>query len=118
MHDRTPADLWEPHRACLFLIERTADRSAEEIRDDYELSLVVERLLERIGETLRRVESRDPETAALLPEYRRAINLRNIIAHSYYSLNWTRIREILDGPVPELLAAVDELLPEVPEDPD
>lgn len=115
MHDKTPAHLWELHRACTFLMERTSGKSADDIQYDFELSLVVERLLERIGETLRRVDARDPETASRLPDYRRAINLRNIIAHQYYSLNWTCIKEILDGPVPALLAAVDQLLSEVPE---
>ncbi len=116
MHDRTAADLWELQRACSFLIERTAGHSAEEIQGDYELSLVVERLLERIGETLRRVDMRDPETAQRLPDYRRAINLRNIIAHQYYSLNWTRIKEVLDDSVPALLTVVDRLLLEIPEE--
>ncbi len=89
MHDKTPADLWELQRACSFRIERTASKSAGEIQSDYELSLAVERLLERIGETLRRVDGRDSEIAQQLPNYRQAINLRNIIAHQYYSLNWT-----------------------------
>lgn len=110
MHDRTRADLWELHRACSFLIERTTDKSADEIQSDYELSLAVERLFERIGETLRQIDTRDPETARRLPGDRRAIDLRNIIAHQYYSLNWNRIKEILDASVPALLIAVDELL--------
>lgn len=116
MHDKTPADLWELHRACTLLIERTSDKSAAEIQSDYELTLVIERLLERIGETIRRMEARDLEFAQRLPDYRRAIDLRNIIAHQYYSLNWTRIKEILDGPVPLLLATVVQLIDEHPEE--
>lgn len=116
MHDKTPGELWELHRACSLLIQRTADKSAEEIQSDYELTLIIERLLERIGETLRRMETHDPETVRRFPNYRRAINLRNIIAHQYYTLDWTQIRLILDDPVPTLLDVVDQLILEIPED--
>ncbi len=116
MLDRTKADLWELHRACLFLLEQTASKSAHEIQADYALSLVVERLLERIGETMRRIYARDPETALRLHDYRRVIDLRNIIADSYYALDWERIRLVLDEPLPMLLASVDLLISEFSEE--
>lgn len=116
MHAKTPGDLWELRRGCTFLIERTAGLSAAEIKGDYEFSLAIERQLERIGETLRRIHDRDPEIARQLPNYRSAIDLRNIIAQQYYRLNWDRIRLILDGPIPALLQSVEVLLAAVPEE--
>jgi uncharacterized protein with HEPN domain len=116
MNSRTPANLWELRRACSHLLERTADKTAADLRADYDLSLVVERLFERIGETLRRIHDSDPATVERIDGYRRAINLRNIIAHQYYNVDWTRIRTFIDGPVPEMLASIDELIAEIPKE--
>jgi uncharacterized protein with HEPN domain len=80
------------------------------------LSLVVERQLERIGETIRRIHSQDPDIARRIPKYRRLINLRNIIAHQYYDIDWDQIRLALDSDLPELLLIVDSLIQEIPEE--
>ena len=64
MHPRTSSDLWELQRATTYLIDKTNGVSIEDRDSDYDLQLVVERVLERIGETLRRLSNRDPEIAA------------------------------------------------------
>lgn len=116
MDKTTPANLWELRRACSHLPERTTDRTAADLRADYDLSLVVERLFERIGETLRRMYDSNPVTAQRIDGYCRANNLRNIIAHQYYNVDLDRIRAFLDGSVPQMLASVDELIAEIPEE--
>lgn len=116
MNEKTPANLWELHRACNHLLVRTEGMSAEEMKVDYDLSLVIERLFERIGETLSRINASDPESVDKLFDYRRAINLRNIIAHQYYSVDWVKIRMHLDVSIPKLLESVDRLMLEIPEE--
>ena len=104
MDKTTPANLWELRRACSHLLERSPDRTAADLQADYDLSLVVERLFERIGETLRRMCDSNPVTAQRIDGYCRAIDLRNIIAHQYYYVDWARIRAFLDGSVPQTMA--------------
>jgi uncharacterized protein with HEPN domain len=115
MPRKTPrANLEELQESASFLLSRTNGLSAEQLEDDYELSLIVERLFERIGETTRRLSLQDADLVARIPDYRQAIDMRNIIAHAYYHLNWDRVRYTLDNSVPELLTSVEEILGEFP----
>ena len=100
MHPRTPSDLWELQRATSYLIEKSRELSVEDLESDYDLQLIIERILERIGETLRRISDRDPDIAGQIPEIRRAIDQRNLIAHEYYEIEWDVIHttsEYLDS---------------------
>lgn len=49
------ANLDELEESASYLLERTNGLSADEMEADFELALVVERLLERIGGTIRRL---------------------------------------------------------------
>lgn len=116
MHPRTPFDLWELQRATSRLEEKSRGLSVEDLESDDELQLIIERLLERIGETLRRISVRDPEIALRIPEIRRAIDLRNLIAHEYYEIEWDSIHLTLTTSIPELQQIVDQLIAEHPEE--
>ena len=116
MHPRTPFDLWELQRATTRLVEKSSGVSVKDLETDYDLQLIVERILERIGETLRRIRDRDPEIATRIPDIRRAIDLRNLIAHEYYEIEWDLIYLTLTTSIPKLQQTVDELIAEHPED--
>jgi uncharacterized protein with HEPN domain len=103
------ANLLELKQSATYLQDRTNGLSFDEIEGDFELVLVVERLLERIGETIRRLSLQDFELAARIPDHRQAIDMRNILAHAYYHVNWDRVRQTLDESIPSMLTAVQEI---------
>jgi uncharacterized protein with HEPN domain len=116
MHPRTPYDLWELRRAATFLIEKTANQSVADLEADYEMQLIVERILERIGETLRRISDRDQAIAAQIPGIRQAIDQRNMIAHEYYEIKWDRIHWTLNNSIPRLKETIEQLISDHPEE--
>lgn len=116
MHPKTPSDLWELHRSTTYLLEKTRGLSVADLEADFDLQLIVERQLERIGETLRRVSERDPAIAARIPGIRQAINQRNMIAHEYYELEWDRIHWTLNNSVSRLQDTVNQLIADHPEE--
>lgn len=103
------ANLMEFEEGATYLLDRTNGLTSDEMGADFELTLVVERLLERIGEAIRRLSLQDPELAARIPDHRQAIDMRNILAHAYYHVNWDRVRQTLDVSVPSLLSVVQEV---------
>jgi uncharacterized protein with HEPN domain len=116
MHPRTPYDLWELQRATTYLIDKTNGVSVEILESDYDLQLIVERVLERIGETLRRMSNRDPGIASQIPDIRRAIDQRNLIAHEYYEIEWGQIHSTLKSAIPKLHQVVEQLIADHPEE--
>jgi uncharacterized protein with HEPN domain len=116
MHSRTPYDLWELQRATPFLIAKSVDLSVADLESDYEAQLIIERMLERIGETLRRISDRDQEIAVLIPGIRQAIDQRNLIAREYYEIKWDRIHWTLNNSIPSLKEIVEQLIADHPEE--
>jgi len=103
-----------PHRIRKLLLDITL--SCEEISrfiegKDFEaftasrlLQLALEREFEIIGEALSRLERIDPDNLAKkIPEYRRVIGLRNIIAHGYDVIDDAALWDFAINRVPELL---------------
>ncbi len=116
MHPRTPFDLWELQRATSHLTKKSRGLSVEDLESDYDLQLIVERMLERIGETLRRISDRDPDIAQQIPDIRRAIDQRNLIAHGYYEIDWGVIHSTLNTSIPKLRQIIDQLIADHPEE--
>ncbi len=103
-----------PHSTRKLLLDITL--SCEEISGfiegkDYEsfksnrlLQLALEREFEIIGEALFRLEKIDLENLAKkIPEYRRIIGFRNIIAHGYDIIDDAALWDFAENRVPELL---------------
>ena len=116
MHRKTPFDLWELSRSTTYLIAKTNGLSIEDLEADFDLQLIIARQLERIGESLRRISVRDPEIASQIPDIRRAIDQRNVIAHEYYELEWDRIHWTLNNSIPRLQNIVNKLIADHPEE--
>lgn len=114
MRARSRSELLEARQAAEYMLARTNGLSSNQIEADFELSLVVERLCERIGEALKRLRENDSETAERIPRHRKSLAVRNFIAHEYYDTNWKSVRRTLGTSVPALLTAVDELLDSYP----
>ncbi|MDP9366435.1 MAG: DUF86 domain-containing protein [Chloroflexota bacterium] len=68
---------------CELILEHTAGRSFDDYDGDPFFRARVEYCFEIIGEALRRIERRDPTTAALIPDHREIVDFRNVLAHGY-----------------------------------
>lgn len=87
------------------------DTPFESYRDDEVLRSAVERQFEIMGEALRRLRDIDPETAALVPEVKRIVGMRNVLAHGYAVVNDHVVWETATERVHEVEDAVARILP-------
>lgn len=68
------------------------------------LQLAIEREFEIIGEALFRLSNLEEEIlASKIPEYRKIIDFRNIIAHGYDIIDEAALWDFAENRVPELL---------------
>jgi uncharacterized protein with HEPN domain len=95
--------------ACQEIIEFTEGKSYEDFQEDRLLQLAIEREFEIIGEALFRLEKVDPETLTnKIPEYRKIIDFRNILAHGYDIIDVAAMWDFVQNRVPELLKKVQD----------
>lgn len=106
-----------PHRVRKLLLDLiltceeiqgfTHTRSFEDFRTDRILQLALERSFEIIGEALSRLERVDPEGLARhIPEYRKIIGFRNVIAHGYDVIDDAMVWDFALNRIPALLEKV------------
>ncbi len=76
--------------------------------------LAVERMFEILGVAAMRVSA---ELRLAHPEipWQRIVGLRNVIAHEYDDIIFDRLWEVLIDDVPELIQALEPLIPPLPE---
>lgn len=76
---------------------------------DYEgarmLQAAVERKLFIVGEAVTQIRHCDPALAASLPDVRDIVAFRNLLAHGYFALDNSRVLDIAQSSLPELVAA-------------
>ena len=112
MHRRSPKWLDDMLGAGANIVEWTAELGAEDFARNRLVRDAVERNFVILGEALARIERADPDTVARIPEYRKIIGLRNVLAHGYdttdHELIWTFARERMPG----LMSVVRTLLTE------
>ena len=78
-------------------------RSFEDYKSDRMLQVAIERELEIVGEALHRMEDIDKSALGkVLPEYRKIIGLRNVLAHGYDTIDHEIIWDLVKNKVPEL----------------
>lgn len=93
--------------ACQEIMEFTEGKSYEEFQEDRLLQLAIEREFEIIGEALFRLEKVESENLAVkIPEYRKIIDFRNILAHGYDIIDVAAMWDFVQNRVPELLEKV------------
>lgn len=85
----------------------SANLSYEQFLENRLLQLALEREFEIIGEALSRLERVAPETIAKrIPEYRKIIGFRNILAHGYDIVDEASLWDFAKNRVPALLDQV------------
>ena len=110
MSPRTPKHLEDIRDACAFILEVTQDISSADFAADRLRRQAVERNFEIVGEALRRIDRNDPETFHQIPDCRRIIAFRNILAHAYDGVDHAIVWQIIEDDVPRLLEVVERLL--------
>ena len=95
--------------SCEEIIEFTRGKSFREYLDNRILQLAIEREFEIIGEALNRLERIDLENLAQkIPEYRRIIGFRNLLAHGYDQIDDQALWDFSQNLVPELLKKIQD----------
>jgi uncharacterized protein with HEPN domain len=89
----------------------TVGKIFSDYQSDRMLQAAIERELEIIGEALNRLEDMDKTALEKhLPEYRKIIGLRNVLAHGYDVVDNEIIWDLVKNKIPELKKKVNELV--------
>jgi len=77
---------------------------------DRGLKLIVQKLIEIVGEALRQAHLVEPDVVERIPEFRRVIDTRNRIVHGYDSVDFGLLWDIAQRRVPDLEQAISDVL--------
>lgn len=93
---------------CEEIISFTGPHDFESYLTDRMLQLALEREFEIIGEALNRLEQIDMERLTCkIPDYRKIIGFRNLVAHGYDIINDSALWDLVENHVPKLLILVN-----------
>jgi uncharacterized protein with HEPN domain len=103
--------LWDMREAAREISEFVQDVSRAEFEENNQLRYAVERQLMVIGEAANHVSSKFQEIHFEIP-WAQIIGQRNVLAHDYGTIVTDRVWRAATISVPELLEALEKLLPE------
>jgi uncharacterized protein with HEPN domain len=98
--------------AGLELLSYCHGRTQQEFEADRTLQLVVERLIEIIGEALHQAEVIEPAIGDRVHRLRDIVGTRNRLIHGYADVNYSLIWDMVVDHVPDLVETLDGLLNE------
>lgn len=113
---RDSAYLWDMREAAREVVEFVRGVSLEEYASQKMLRRAVERDVELIGEAASRVSAPFREAHPETP-WRGIVRQRHVLAHDYGEILVDRIYKVATQRVPELLRLLEDLVPDVPEEP-
>ena len=95
--------------SCEEIIEFCASKDLESLRSSRMLQLALEREFEIIGEALLRLERVEMEKLeSKIPEYRKIIGFRNLVAHGYDQIDDLILWDLATNHIPDLLKKVQQ----------
>lgn len=106
------AYLLDARDAAALIVRFAQGRTLEEYRDDAMLKSAVERQFEIIGEAFNRLAKLDPAWAERIPDLRRIVDFRNVLAHAYATLDDALVWQAVAEKLPSLLGLLQTLLDE------
>jgi uncharacterized protein with HEPN domain len=109
------AFLSDAQAAAAQILAFTRNRAWNDYRADALLRSAVERQFEILGEALNRLSRRDSALAARVPELRRIVDFRNVLAHAYAIVDDLLVWQAVERNVPALLDTLTALLEELPD---
>lgn len=89
--------------------EALMDYTLEAFHSDWEKRLVIERLLEIIGEAANHVSSDVRNTHSQIP-WSQMIGMRNVVSHQYYRINVEMVWKTAKEAVPPLRNQIEQIL--------
>jgi uncharacterized protein with HEPN domain len=104
--------LWDALQAAGLAQQFTSGRTFDDYLSDVMVRSAVERQLEIVGEALNQLAKGAPDVAALIPELRRVVAFRNILAHGYTSVDDALVWQLLTEKLPALERAIRAQLPD------
>ena len=102
--------LWDALTAGERIARFVDGKSFEDYLSDEMLRAAVERQFEIIGEALGHVRRLDGDTATQIPELDRIVAFRNILIHSYATVDDRLVWGVVEGKLERLLEALRTLL--------
>lgn len=110
MSDRSSRRLEDALVAARYIGGWVEESSRDDLERDVMLQSAVLLQLERIGEALRTVRSRNEAIEQEFPEIHGWIAMRHIISHAYREINLDAIWFTCTEEIPELISVLEELL--------
>jgi len=113
MQPEAPALLWDAGNAARLIATFISGRSFSDYKADPMLRSAVERQFEIVGEALNKMSKVDPQTAGQIPDLRRVVAFRNILAHGYAVVDDEIVWQLATQRLPELAKVVASLSAEL-----
>ena len=92
--------------------EFVATRTQEDYLADLMLRSAVERQLYILGEALSQLRQIDPTKFDQIPDARRIVAFRNVLAHGYAQIDDARVWSIVETDLPAALSELETMLPD------
>jgi uncharacterized protein with HEPN domain len=102
--------LWDARDAAERIARFTADRSFDDYLSDEMLRAAVERQFEIIGEALGNLRRIDATLAGAIPNVGRIIAFRNVLIHSYATIDDGLVWGVVEGELPQLIQILARML--------
>jgi uncharacterized protein with HEPN domain len=113
--ERDAAYLWDMIQAAKEVEDMIENHDLVSFLNDRVLMRALERCVEIVGETARRVSSGFKEEHPEIP-WREIIGQRNILAHEYGQIDHELLFNTVTNDIPELIVMLNQLLPPLEED--
>lgn len=102
--------IWDARRAAERIARFTAGRSYEDYLSDEMLRSAVERQFEIVGEAFAGLRRVAPSLAIDIPELPRIVAFRNVLIHSYATVDDHLVWSVVESNLPRLLTLLTHLL--------
>lgn len=112
LDDRDAAYMWDMLQAAREVDEMMQDNDLAAFLDNLVLQRAVERCLEIIGETARRISQEGQEALVDIP-WREIIGQRNILAHEYGQIDHELLFKTVGEDIPKLVHDLEKALPPI-----
>jgi len=110
MRPESAAHLWDAREAARRVTEFIDGLDESRYLADPLRRSAVERQLEIVGEALNNLRRVDEVTAGEVPDLKRIVGLRNVLAHGYAVLDDAVVWAAASGRVPALIETLNDLL--------
>ena len=112
--DRDAGLLWSMLRPLRYLIRKGGgELTLERLTSDEDSQYGIAKALELVGEAARRLSPPFRDAHPQIPRSQ-IVGLRHLLVHEYRKTDWSRIWKTVTVQVPEFLAQIEPLLPDLP----